>query len=70
MTVIHDTLLNPVHVQPAPADTLIVPDDAADVVRFTELGEIDHVHGAVYAKVFVRGVDAVPPGPTAFTTAS
>ena len=67
MMVIQPALLDAVHVHPAATVTVTLPVAAADVVRFEDVGEITGAHGSVNAKVLDRGVDAVPPGPTALT---
>jgi hypothetical protein len=60
--VIQPTLLVAVQLQPVPAVTATVPDAAAAVVRFDEVGEIVNVHGApacVMVKVWPP-IDIVP----------
>src|SRR6185295_590671 len=70
VTVIQPTLLAAVQVHPVPAVTVTLPVVAADVARFDDVGEIVGAQGSVNANVFDRGVDDVPPGPTALTTDS
>jgi hypothetical protein len=41
VTVIHAALLVAVQEHPTPAATLTVPDDATELVKFVEAGEID-----------------------------
>ena len=69
VVVIHVALLTAVHVQPAAAVTVVVtvaPPAATDWL----VGAIVGGHGRLNEKVFERPLDAVPPGPTALTTAS
>src|SRR5689334_7832177 len=65
--VIQPALLTAVHAQPVPAATVTLPVAAAEVVRFDDVGEIVGAQGRLKPKLFERGVDVVPPGPTALT---
>jgi hypothetical protein len=69
LMVIHATLLEAVHTQPAAALT-VVPAVPPAAVSDWPAGEMVGAHDAVNENVFERALGAVPPGPTALTTVS
>lgn len=69
VTVIHAALLTAVHAQPAAALTVVLAVPPAAGTDWL-VGEIVGAHGALKENVFERALEAVPPGPITFTTAS
>ena len=69
LIVIHAALLTAVQTQPVPTVTVLLPVPPPAAID-CDVGEMLGVHGTLNANVFERVLAALPPGPTAETTAS
>ena len=69
LTAIHPALLVAVHTHPVPAVTVLLPEPPVDGTDCA-IGEMLGAHVALNPNVFDRGLDDLPPGPTADTTTS
>ena len=67
--VIHDALLTAVHPQPLLAVTATLPDPPLDP-KLCNVGDAEYVQAAVKPKVLDSALAALPPGPTAATSAT
>jgi hypothetical protein len=69
VTVIHEALLTAVHPQPLPAVTVTLPDPPPDP-KLCEVGDAAYVQEDVKPNVLDSALAALPPGPTAATSAT
>jgi hypothetical protein len=69
VTVIHDALLTPVQAHPAATVTVTLPVPPA-AVKLCDVGDALNVHAGAKLNVFEKGLDELPPGPTATTSAT